>query len=93
MLSETLSKVRAGFKYIYLVMFFTLLAGFFQPLITGSSGENTVSGVIVLFVGLVGGILLYKSATSEKNRIIYFGGGAVLIAISLTLIFQMTGRV
>jgi hypothetical protein len=92
-LSETLSKIRAGFKYIYLVMFFTLLAGFFQPLITGGSGENVVSGVIVLFVGLVGGILLYKSATLEKNRIIYFGGGVGLVAISLALIFQMTGRV
>ena len=93
MLSETLSKVRAGFKYIYLVMFFTLLAGFFQPLITGSSGEKTVSGVIVLFVGLVGGILLYKSTTSEKRREIYFGVGLGLIAISLALIFQITGRV
>jgi len=92
-LNETLSKVREGFKYIYLIMFFTLLAGFFQPLITGSSGENVVSGVIVLFVGLIGGILLYKTATTEKNRIIYFGVGVSLIAISLTLIFQMTGRV
>jgi uncharacterized membrane protein YjjP (DUF1212 family) len=92
-LNEILSKVREGFKYVYLIMFFTLLAGFFQPLITGGSGENVVSGVIVLFVGLIGGILLYKTATTEKNRIIYFGVGVSLIAISLALIFQMTGRV
>ena len=92
-MNETLSKVREGFKYVYLIMFFTLLAGFFQPLITGGSGENVVSGVIVLFVGLIGGILLYKTATTEKNRIIYFGVGVSLIAISLALIFQMTGRV
>ncbi len=92
-MNEILSKVREGFKYIYLIMFFTLLAGFFQPLITGGSGENVVSGVIVLFVGLIGGILLYKTATTEKNRIIYFGVGVSLIAISLALIFQMTGRV
>ena len=92
-MNKTLSKVREGFKYIYLIMFFTLLAGFFQPLITGGSGENVVSGVVVLFVGLVGGILLYKTATTENNRIIYFGVGVSLIAISLALIFQMTGRV
>jgi len=92
-LNETLSKVREGFKYIYLIMFFTLLAGFFQPLITGSSGEDVVSGVVVLFVGLIGGILLYKTATTENNQIIYFGVGVSLIAISLALIFQMTGRV
>ncbi len=92
-MNEILSKIREGFKYVYLIMFFTLLAGFFQPLITGGSGENVVSGVIVLFVGLIGGILLYKTATTEKNRIIYFGVGVSLIAISLALIFQMTGRV
>ena len=92
-MNKTLSKVREGFKYIYLIMFFTLLAGFFQPLITGGSGENVVSGVVVLFVGLIGGILLYKTATTENNRIIYFGVGVSLIAISLALIFQITGRV
>jgi uncharacterized membrane protein YjjP (DUF1212 family) len=93
MLDEILSKTRVGFKYIYLVVFFALLAGFFHPLITGESGEDTIGGVIVLFVGLVGGILLYKSATSEKNQIVFLIGGFSLIAISLTLIFQITGRV
>jgi uncharacterized membrane protein YjjP (DUF1212 family) len=92
-LSETLSKVKAGFKYVYLVAFFTLLAGFFQPLITGRSSDGVISGVLVLFVGLAGGVLLYKSATSEKRREIYLGAGLGLIAISFALIFQMTGRV
>ena len=92
-MSETSSKIRTGFKYVYLVMFFALLAGFFHPLITGSPFDSVISGVVVLFVGLVGGILVYKSATSEKHRIIYFGAGFGLIAISLALIFQLTGRV
>jgi hypothetical protein len=74
-------------------MFFTLLAGFFHPLITGNSGEGVVGGVVVLFVGLIGGILLYKSVTLENRRIIYSIAGFSLIAISLGLIFQMTGRV
>ncbi len=93
MLSETSSKIRTGFKYVYLVMFFALLAGFFHPLITGNSFDTVVLGVIVLFVGLAGAILVYKSASSEKRRIMYFGGGFGLIAISLALIFQFTGRV
>ena len=92
-MSETLSKIRKGFKYIYLVAFFALLAGFFNPLIKGTSFDNVISGVVVLFVGLIGGILVYKYASSEKRRIIYFGAGFGLIAISLTLIFQITGRV
>ena len=92
-MSETSSKIRTGFKYVYLVMFFALLAGFFHPIITGNSFDSVISGVVVLFVGLFGGILVYKSASSEKNRIIYFGAGFGLIAISLALIFQLTGRV
>ncbi len=92
-LSETFSKVRPAFKYIYLVIFFTLLAGVFNPLINNRSLDSVISAVIVLFVGLVGGILLYKSATSDKRREIYLGIGLGLIAISLVQIFQITGRV
>ncbi len=82
-----------GFKYIYLVVFFALLAGFFHPLITNTSFDSVIVGVLVLFVGLAGGVLLYKSATSEKKRELFLGGGFALIAISLYYIFQITGRV
>ena len=92
-MSETFSKVRTGFKYIYLVAFFALLAGFFHPLITDTPFDGVIYGVVVLFVGLAGGVLLYKSATSEKRQVIYLVGGFALIAISLTIIFQITGRV
>jgi len=82
-----------GFKYIYLVAFFALLAGFFHPIITNTSFDSVISGVLVLFVGLAGGVLLYKSATSENRRMIFLGGGFSLISISLYYIFQFTGRV
>ena len=92
-MNNILSKASSGFKYIYLLAFFALLSGFFHPLITDSSFDSVVFGVVVLFVGLVGGILLYKSATSEKRREIYFAGGFALIVISSAFIFQLTGRV
>jgi len=92
-LSETISKAKTGFKYVYLVVFFALLSGFFYPLITNNSFDSVISGVIVLFVGLAGGVLMYKSSSSEKRRVIYLGGGVGLMAISLTLIFLITGRV
>jgi len=81
-----------GFKYIYLVAFFTLLAGFFYPLITNTSFDGVIIGVLILFVGLAGGVLLYRAATSEKRRGIFLGGGFALMAISLYYIFQLTGR-
>lgn len=92
-MSKTTSKVISGFKYVYLIAFFALLAGFFHPLITNTSFDSVIIGVIVLFIGLAGGILLYKSASSEKRKLIFLGGGFGLIAISLFYIFQLTGRV
>lgn len=87
------SKALVGFKYAYLIAFFALLAGFFYPLITNTSFDSVVVGVLVLFVGLAGGVLLYKAATSEKRRGTFLGCGFTLITISLYYIFQLSGRI
>jgi len=76
-----------------LVAFFALLSGFFHPLITNTSFDNVIIGILVLFLGLVGGILLYKAATSEKKNVLFLGVGFTLITISLYFIFQISGRV
>ena len=52
-----------------------------------------ISGILILFLGLAGGVLLYKATTSETKREIFFGIGLILIGISLYFIFQFTGRV
>jgi len=92
-LNKTSSKALTGFKYIYLVAFFALLAGLFHPLITNTSFDGVIIGVLILFVGLAGGVLLYRAAISENRRGIFLGGGFTLMAISLYYIFQLTGRV
>ncbi len=91
-MNQVTSTALTGFKYIYLVAFFALLSGFFHPLITNTSFDGVVIGVLILFVGLAGGVLLYKAATSENKRSIFLGGGFALISISLYYIFQLTGR-
>lgn len=91
-MSKTVSRAITGIKYVYLAIFFALLSGFFHPLITGAPFDSVIVGVLVLFVGLAGGVLVYKAATSDKRRGIYLGGGFGLIAISLAYIFQLTGR-
>ena len=91
-MSKLNTKVITGVKYIYLIAFFALLAGFFHPIITDTSFDNLITGTLVLFIGLAGGVLVYKAVTSESKRGIFFGGGFGLIAISLYFVFQMTGR-
>ena len=41
--------------------FLLLLAGFFHPLITNTSFDIVVVGVLVLFVGLAGGFIVVQS--------------------------------
>ncbi|MFY9301564.1 MAG: hypothetical protein WAO91_10295 [Candidatus Nitrosotenuis sp.] len=86
------TKILTGVKYGYLVAFFALLSGIFYPFIQGGTVDYTILGIIVLFVGLAGAILVYKASTSDKKRGIYIGIGFGLIAISLFYILQFTGR-
>jgi len=92
-LSNITSKAITGAKYVYLILFFVFLAGIFNPIINERPLDQVFFGVIVLFVGLAGSILVYKAATTENKRGILLGGGFALIAISFYYIIQFTGRV
>ena len=77
-------------RYAYLLGIFALLAGIFFPLITpGIPYDYAIQGTATLFLGLAGGILLFKSITSDNRRGILIAIGFALIAISLTLIYHL----
>ena len=66
------SLARSNFKYVYLAAFFALLSGIFHPFISDSPIELVVIGIVTLFAGLAGVILLYKAATfTQKQPEIY----------------------
>ena len=75
-------------RYVYLAVIFSLLSGVFFPLITpGVPFDSVIQGTLALFLGLVGGILLFKTVTSDNRRGIFITVGFSLITISLVLIF------
>ena len=77
-------------RYAYLLAIFALLTGVFFPLITpGMSFEHVIQGTATLFLGLAGGILLFKAITSDNRRGILIAIGFVLIAICLALIYHI----
>ena len=82
-------------RYVYILVFFVLISGIFHPLITQNPLEqnlnNVISGTVILFLGLVGAILVYKGTTANKNRVAVVSLGFVLIAVSLALIFTIAG--
>ena len=81
--------VISGVKYVYLIVCFALLSGIFYPLVTGDGWELSLKGIGILAVGLFGGILLYKSITSEKRRAMLMCCGFGLIAVSLIIIYEL----
>ena len=77
-------------RYGYLLAFFVFLSGIFAPLIHPSghySLDLSIAGTATLFLGLVGGILLFKATTSDNRRVIFIVSGFASISISLALIY------
>ncbi len=76
-------------RYAYLLAIFALLSGVFFPLITpGIPFDYVIQGVATLFLGLAGGILLFKATTSDNRRGILIAIGFALIAICLVSIYH-----
>ena len=77
-------------RYVYLVAIFALLSGVFFPLITpGVPFDHLIKGTLTLFLGLAGGILLFKAITLDNRRGILTIIGFALITISLALIYHI----
>ena len=77
-------------QYAYLLTIFVLLTGVFFPLITPEMPfDYVIQGTVVLFLGLAGGILLFKATTSDNRRGILIAIGFALIAICLALIYHL----
>jgi len=77
-------------RYAYLLAIFALLSGVFFPLITpGIPFDHVIQGVATLFLGLVGGILLFKATTSDNRKGILIAMGFASIAICLISIYHI----
>ncbi len=93
--SKNSIKALVGLKYAYITIFFVLLAGFFNPIIRGAQYTNLVIiAVLVLFLGLGGIVLIYKSKScaSEKIRWIFLAGGFGLTLFSIYLMYEVMGK-
>ena len=79
-------------QYAYLLAIFALLAGVFFPLITpGVPYDYVIQGTATLFLGLAGGILLFKATTSDNRRGILIAIGFALITTCLVWIYHIQG--
>ena len=83
-------------KYVYLIAFFALLAGIMAPIVnpfeTQATLDDSFKGIGILFVGLVGGILIFKSTKSVENRMTFLIIGFALMIICLVFMAEFANN-
>ena len=86
------SIIVSGTKYIYIVAAAALLSGVFTPLTVDAEAEQVVFGMLVIFLGLAGGIIIFLGIKKQKFTIIMVSGGLGLMVASLILIYEVANR-
>ena len=87
--TTTKSWIKSGAKYVYIIVAAALLSGIFTPFTIGVEAQNVVYGMLILFIGVGGGVLIFKGVIAEKTSTILTCVGLSFITISLVLIFQI----
>tara|TARA_Y100001938_G_C8056496_1_gene414669 strand:- start:135 stop:521 length:387 start_codon:yes stop_codon:yes gene_type:complete len=86
------SLILSGTKYVYIVGAVALLSGIFTPLTIGVEIENVIFGMLSIFLGLGGGIVIFLGIKSQKFTTIMVCGGLGMMIISLLLIYESTNH-
>ena len=82
----------SGTKYAYIIAAVALLSGIFTPLTLGVEIEDVVFGMLTIFLGLVGGILIFLGVKYQKFTTIMVCGGLGMMIGSLLLIYESTNH-
>ncbi len=82
----------SGTKYAYIIGAVALLSGIFTPLTLGVEIEAVIFGMLSIFLGLAGGIIIFLGIKTQKYTAIMVCGGLAIMIVSLILIYQSTNR-
>ena len=86
------STLLSGTKYAYIIAAVALLSGIFTPLTIGEEFETVAFGMLSVFLGLGGGILIFLATKNQKFRSIMVCGGLGMMIASLILIHELANR-
>ena len=82
------SLIVSGTKYIYIVAAAALLSGIFTPLTIGEDWDQVIYGMLSIFLGLGGGVVIYLGVKTQKLTIVMVSGGLAMMFASLILIYE-----
>ncbi len=86
------SIVQSGTKYVYIIAAAALFSGVFTPLTLNVEVENVIYGMLVLFLGLGGGVLIFLGIQKKKLTTLMVAIGLTLIFISMLIIHEFSGK-
>ena len=86
------SIVLSGTKYAYIIAVVALLSGIFTPLTLGVEIENVIFGMLSIFLGLGGGVIIFLGIKYQKFTTIMVCGGLGMMFGSLVLIYEVIDK-
>ena len=82
----------SGTKYAYIIAAVALLSGIFTPLTLEIEIEDVIFGMLSIFLGLAGGIVIFLGIKNQKLTKIMVCAGLGMMFISLILIYELTNH-
>ena len=82
----------SGTKYAYIIGAVALLSGIFTPLTIGVEIEDVIFGMLSIFLGLGGGIVVFLGIKFQKFTTIMVCGGLGMMIGSVLLIYESTNH-
>ena len=86
------SLVLSGTKYVCIIGAVALLSGIFTPLTLGVEIEDVIFGMLSIFLGLAGGVVIFLGIKSQKLTTIMVSSGLGMMFGSLVLIFELSNK-
>ena len=86
------SLLLSGTKYAYIIAAVALLSGIFTPLTLGVEIEDVIFGMLIIFFGLGGGIVIFLGIKYQKLTTLMVCGGLGMMVASLFLIYELLDK-
>ena len=86
------SLLLSGTKYACIIGAVALLSGIFTPLTLDIEIEAVTFGMLSIFLGLAGGIVIFLGIKNQKSTTIMVCAGLGMMVASLILIYQSTNH-
>ena len=82
----------SGTKYAYIIAAVALLSGIFTPLTLGVEIEDVIFGMLIIFLGFGGGLMIFLGIKYQKLTTLMVCGGLGVMVTSLFLIYELLGK-